>query len=146
MANLKNDLELVAHLLREVANQLSSLDSGSIELLQKGVACLEIVVKPKDRMTNRKRQNVALVDMQRHIDALYRLDSRDQGIAYLQTNVSQAKELRSLAKELDLHILRSDKIANIIDKIVEATIGFRARSAAIRGESTKKDRGDNESK
>jgi len=41
-------------------------------------------------------------------------------------------ELKALATDMDLPVPKSDTVGRLRDRIVEATIGFRLRSQAIR--------------
>ena len=66
--------------------------------------------------------------------ALELSNSREEGAALLKEKCSTKEELTRLAKYLDLPVQKLDKIDQISERIIEATIGFRIRSAAIQGE------------
>lgn len=67
------------------------------------------------------------------VDALNAFDKRDQGIDYLNKKTKTKEDLVQLAKYLDKPIQKNDNIEQIRDKVIESTIGYRLRSAAIQG-------------
>ncbi len=69
-------------------------------------------------------------------DAIVRitsLPSRQDAQAFLDSNFSSKKALEVIARKLDIPIIRQDKVEDLRDKIVEATVGARIRSQAIQG-------------
>ena len=64
------------------------------------------------------------------ITALFACNNREDGIALLNTHANSVAQIRNLCDKLDLQ--KSSK-SNNIASIIENTIGFRLRSAAIQG-------------
>lgn len=60
--------------------------------------------------------------------------SREEGIAHLDDLGLSRAGLEKLARALDLPVGRSDRVDRLKERIVEATIGYRLRSGAIKGE------------
>ncbi len=58
------------------------------------------------------------------------MSNRDEGTAYL--TPLTAKDLKALAVELEMRGISSLRKADLVDRIVEQTIGFRLNSTAIR--------------
>jgi hypothetical protein len=67
------------------------------------------------------------------IDQLSLLPSRQDAHAFLDSKFSSKKGLEFIARSLDIPIIRQDKVEDLRDKIVEATVGARIRSQAIQG-------------
>ncbi|WP_426801940.1 hypothetical protein [Xanthomonas campestris] len=61
------------------------------------------------------------------------MSSRQDAQALLDLKFSSKKALELIARKLDIPIVRQDKIEDLRDKIVEATVGARMRSQAIQG-------------
>ncbi len=59
--------------------------------------------------------------------------SRQVAQALLDTKFPSKKALEIIARKLDIPIIRYDKVEDLRDKIVEATVGARIRSQAIQG-------------
>lgn len=58
--------------------------------------------------------------------------SREEALAVLLDRAPLRAELRALAADMDLPVPKSDTVERLRNRIVEATIGFRLRSQAIR--------------
>ena len=67
------------------------------------------------------------------IAQLASLPSRQDAQALLDSKFSSKKALEMIARKLDIPIIRQDKVEDLRDKIVEATVGARIRSQAIQG-------------
>nr|WP_315251308.1 hypothetical protein [uncultured Duganella sp.] len=61
------------------------------------------------------------------------LPSREDAQALLSTRYPSKKALELIARRLDIPIIKQDKLEELRDKIVEATVGSRIRSQAIQG-------------
>lgn len=66
-------------------------------------------------------------------EKLISIESRDQALSFLNANFKTKKSLDNVARLLDVSVLKSDKLENLAEKIVEATVGARKRSEAIQG-------------
>lgn len=61
------------------------------------------------------------------------LSSRQDAQALLDARYPSKKALEVIARRLDIPIIKKDKVEELRDKIVEATVGARIRSQAIQG-------------
>lgn len=61
------------------------------------------------------------------------LPSRQDAQTLLDKKFSSKKTLEVIARKLDIPIVRQDKVEDLRDKIIEATVGARIRSQAIQG-------------
>ena len=59
--------------------------------------------------------------------------TRQDAQAYLDSKYSSKKLLELIARQLDIPIIRQDKVEFLRDKVIEATVGARLRSQAIQG-------------
>lgn len=67
------------------------------------------------------------------IAQLTSLPSRQDAQTVLDSKYPSKKALELIARKLDIPIIRQDKIEDLRDKIVEATVGARIRSQTIQG-------------
>jgi len=67
------------------------------------------------------------------ITSLKAVGTRDAAYKLIEDSALTRSKLTQLARSLDLPMRGNDNVARIQEKIVEATIGFRLTSRAIRG-------------
>lgn len=127
-------VDVPIEILRQVSNFLKRLTREEIEGLSSGqlrLAC----VSPRQKRQSSNIIAVDTVDPEQLRSILSSMDSRDSGYEYLENLGLNKDKLRRLALGLDLPAPHSDTVDKIKDRIIEATIGYRIRSEAIRGES-----------
>ena len=131
----RSEKRIVVELLRDLATKIQLLDEKEYEGLVNGSAQIEINIGPKEKTKGKeKREPISetqMIDIRRVLELS---NTREEGAALLKEKCSTKEELTRLAKFLDLPVQKSDKIGQISERIVEATIGYRIRSAAIQGE------------
>ena len=64
---------------------------------------------------------------------LIALESRDEGLQLLSKAELGRSDLERLARQLELPVRKDDTVERLRDRIIEATIGARLSSRAIRG-------------
>jgi hypothetical protein len=126
------EIEKHTAVLREVANFLRSLTDEQVGQLERGEA--RIVLGRRNTSTRKNRvsqeQSIDLADVRA---SLQEMDNRDEGQAFLDGLRLSKLELQELAGSLDMPVSKSDTVGKLKDLVIEATIGFRLRSNAIRG-------------
>ena len=73
-----------------------------------------------------------VVDFEKTKTALSDAKTRDEALAILSSEAFVKKDLEGLARSLDLPVSREDNVDRLTSKIVEATVGSRLNSEAIR--------------
>lgn len=68
------------------------------------------------------------------IAALLHFADRDEALRHLAIVADTRKSIELVARHLSIPVTKSDKVEGLREKIVEATVGARLRSQAIRGE------------
>ncbi|RXF73480.1 hypothetical protein [Hansschlegelia zhihuaiae] len=61
-------------------------------------------------------------------------ETRDDLKLYINKTVERKAELESIARRLRLPMTKSDDVEVLVEKIIDATIGYKLRSRAIRGD------------
>ena len=131
----RTEKKIVVDLLRDMAKKIQSLGEKEFDDLISGSVQMEINISPKVKEKGReKREPISEAQMSDIRHALELRNSREEGAALLKEKCSTKEELTRLAKYLDLPVQKLDKIGQISERIIEATIGYRIRSAAIQGE------------
>ncbi|MFG2056791.1 Rho termination factor N-terminal domain-containing protein [Micromonospora sp. NPDC048930] len=118
--------------LAVVAEFLAGLSAAEVAALAEGSARLAVV--PATGTVPAGRPGAATppstVDVEQAHAALVAMARRDEGTAYLASWT--ARELRALAARAGLRGVAGLRKAELIDRIVDRTIGFRLDSTAIR--------------
>ncbi|WP_329218842.1 hypothetical protein OG352_20815 [Streptomyces sp. NBC_01485] len=129
---MSSSADVPIEVLKQISNLLRRLTSEEIDALVTGQARLVCESLPRKGYTKRSSPS----DLPNPVEvraALSAMDSREKGYAYLEELGLNREKLRTLASALDLPTFRSDTVDKTKDRIIEATIGYRIRSEAIRG-------------
>ena len=112
-----------------LSKELQKLSEKDFKNISSGESKLEInVINKGDRNKNKSKKEI---DFNHVVSQLKFLKTRDEGLQFLEANCKTKKELASLAKLIDIPVQKTDKVQLLKEKIIESTIGFRIRSAAI---------------
>lgn len=127
-----NRSEMMGCLLNKISLLLHDFTDEDLEKLLSNNYHIEIkstrkrLLKSDDATTDFSAE-----DATKHLSEL---TDRLQAGNYLRHTAKNKRNMEKIARSLDIAINRQDKIEDILDKIVEATVGSRLRSAAIRGD------------
>jgi hypothetical protein len=124
--------DISVEVLKQVSSLLRRLTPEDIENLIAGRARLTCEAIPKKGAIN-KTAAPAIPNPEEVKAALSAFGSREEGLAYLDDLGLNREKLRLLASAFDLPVPRSDTVDKIKGRLVEATIGYRISSEAIRG-------------
>ncbi|MGA5585628.1 hypothetical protein ACPCHW_05075 [Pseudomonas siliginis] len=122
----------LAFALRRYAEAIASLSDDDLLKLADETYSVEV------KFLRRRGKSASDVEFSKEnvkelAERLISIESRDQALAFLNSNFRTKKSLDSVARLLDVPVLKSDKIDGLAEKIVEATVGARKRSEAIQG-------------
>lgn len=130
-----NSKALIKKLFEELNTQASGLSESDLLKIEDGTHELTIkVTKKKSQLAN--IQELSTNKKEEILKHLQEYNSREDGILYITEALKNKKELEQFAKFLDVLVSRQDKVDQIKDKIIEATIGAMLRSNAIQGKKT----------
>ena len=117
---------------RRIAEALNALSEDELKRLSEPLYTIE--VKAVRRRTKEEpSQLLPGSSAEDAISQISALSSRQEAQALLDSKFSSKKVLELIARKLDIPINRQDKVEDLRDKIVEATVGARIRSQAIQG-------------
>jgi len=138
----KRNSEFVSALLRQIAKAIEQLSDEDIDGLLAGGGRLSFVVEREGtvKMSGEQRTAESHEDPTVIREALGSMGSREEGSEYLRTVARRRKDLERVARCLDLPVSRGEKAERLREKIIEATIGYRLRSQAIRGGAISSDK------
>jgi hypothetical protein len=117
-------------LVKELCNGINKLKDEDIEKIISGNAYIELKVITKDSKINKIPKIFDEIKQK-----LEGLSSREDGLKFLKNNCKTKNDLIKLAKQIDIPVSSSYKVEQLRERIVEATIGYRIRSAAIQDSS-----------
>ncbi|NES15183.1 MULTISPECIES: Rho termination factor N-terminal domain-containing protein [Micromonospora] len=117
--------------LARVAEFLAGLSDAEVAALAEGRARLAVLpAAGPPRAPAEAPESASPEDVERAHAALAAMARRDEGRAYLSTWT--ARELRALAARAGLRGVAGLRKSELVDRIVDRTIGFRLDSTAIR--------------
>ncbi|MFI9156526.1 hypothetical protein [Kitasatospora aureofaciens] len=126
-------VEQSSKVLEHVGIFLRSLTPSQVEDLLSGRSRIVLADRKAPRETKASAV-IATTDVDRLRADLSNASSREAGEEYLDDQKLSRADLLELARELDIPIRKGDNMKSIKEGIVEATIGYRLRSGAIRGD------------
>lgn len=124
--------EQSSKVLEQVGTFLQSLSSEQVEDLLAGRYRIALIKKQVPRESKASASSSGVDLNQLHVD-LSNAESREAGENYLNDQNLNRANLQALARKLDIPVRKGDNMGAIRENIVEATIGYRLRSDAIRG-------------
>jgi hypothetical protein len=123
--------EKAAEVLRKVATFLRGLTEDEIDDLLAGRTRLTLVGR-----STRKPVSRTSVTPELDVDALRReltaKATREEGMSLLNSLSPTRETLRQIASAIDIPAPKTDTVERLKERIIEATIGYRLRSQAIR--------------
>ncbi|WP_153015310.1 hypothetical protein [Pseudomonas sp. HUK17] len=121
----------LAFALRRWADAMASLSDDDLQKLADESFSIEI--KFSKRRSKNEYKTLEQVDISELAEKLISIQSRDLAFSFLNENFKTKKGLESIARALDVVVLKTDKAESLAEKIVESTVGARKRSEAIQG-------------
>jgi len=133
----KTNARIFASLLRRIAREIEAFSDTELQDMEESTGPLLSQRGSGSGSGSKKRVEEAGVDKQFDVndvvEKMRSLKGRDEGVALLREAAPTKAKLMLVAKALDVPVLKQNTAEEIVAKIVETTIGFRIRSAAIRG-------------
>ena len=129
------DQKELSRLLRLLADLIERSPTSEVDALLSGHSRLQIVGGPGNERRHPSSRRLARESGELHdiIHRLQALESREEGMHLLQGANLTKKELEAAARLMDLPVIREDDSERLMQKMVEASIGARLNSRAIRG-------------
>ena len=133
---MKSNKNIISCIFSLFAKEMEKLSEADLIDISSGKATLKIeIAKNKSTIQATSPNEMDLSNVKSVLDSF---QSREEVLKYLNQNFKIKKDLISLAKMVDAHVQKSDKIDQLKEKIIESTIGFKLRSAAIQNKSINK--------
>jgi len=111
-------------------SDLEKLSSGNYKLSLK-------VIRSNSNKTGKEKRKLDADSLNSLVDELKFAKSRDEGMIIIEKNLKNKSELETFAKQIDVAIMSNDKVLQIKENIVDATVGARLRSNAIQDKEIK---------
>ncbi len=130
----KSQKDVLVGLLRDLAKQVQALDDQEFENILTGMAHIELRIISQGQNKGRlKKVRLTESQMLEIRNALEKMNTREEGAKLLKEKCKIKEDLILLSRYIDLPVQKSDKVKQLSERIIESTIGYRARSAAIQG-------------
>lgn len=135
-----NNINIPLHLVQKFLDFLKTLSPAELKDLEMGDRTIRFsMVSPQKKGTPTQSAKEILSDpvfsdgLKLLKEELYNSDDKEGGFLLLEKHSLTRNQLAALAKLLDIPVTKRDSVEHVKRKIVDATIGFRLRSQAIRG-------------
>lgn len=122
--------------LKAVAKVISAMSQEDVEALESGKATLVLVRSEKPSRQSEMEMEYPESKMavfSRLRDDLSAVETTDAGFAILRDARLTRSELERLTRALDLPVMKQDSVSHLEEKVVEALVGSRLNSRAVRG-------------
>ncbi|WP_200242736.1 hypothetical protein [Thiohalocapsa halophila] len=126
---------LIQRIFADLSSELQSLTDEDLKKLSGGDYRLSLRIT-RTRSGQKTSDGLSQDEKESLLRELAKAETREDGMQVIEDALNTRKELESVARFLDISVLKQDKVASIREKIVEATIGARLRSEAIKGKRT----------
>lgn len=118
-------------LLRRLADAIERLSADEQSRLLD--TAYEIELRPVRRRQKSSSIGEPELDISRLVSDLSAFDSRERALHHLIEVASTRVQVERVARFLDIPIAKHDKVEMLRDRVIEATVGSRLRSIAIKG-------------
>ncbi|NKC13194.1 MAG: hypothetical protein GKR94_13645 [Gammaproteobacteria bacterium] len=120
-------------LLQELAKQLARLPASDIEAVISGAARIRVVVEDTKAGQKRASDSIADSELVALVEEMRQCKTRQAAISALERVGSTKTILARVSRLLDLPVQKTSSAEMMAEKVIEATVGFRLRSAAVEG-------------
>ena len=127
---MKNESFLVV--FRELFKEINKLKDEQLDKIVSGQAQFRLQVVEKSQkpyQTTTSDNDLRAIAME-----LNSMTSNKEGMELLKQRCKRKADLHKLAQQLDIPVRKIDTIAQLTEKIIESTIAYRTRAAAIQNE------------
>jgi len=124
-------------LLEDLVNQIDRLSEADILKIDEGNHELTLKLTKK-KYASKSAKELSINQKRDLLKRIQECQSREDGRVILSRTLKNKTELEQFAKFLDVLFLKQDKVDQIRDKIVDATVGAVLRSNAIQGKKPNK--------
>ena len=127
----------IVRAIRQFASAVRELNEAELDsfLLELESASQSKRLESKRELTTLPKIKTEPLDVHRVTSRITASASRDEGAAFLAELRLPRRELVVIARRSDVHVTKEDTVGDIELKLVEALIGSRLNSRAIRGDS-----------
>lgn len=125
--NLSKILERFAKKVKNFSDEeIANLEKGNFDI------CLRVSSKKTEHAPELKKS----FDLKEVKSKLEKSTSREDSSSFLLSLDLTVVELGKLAKELDIPFRKGENKEQVVERIVEKTVGFRLNSEAVRGNNS----------
>lgn len=124
--------EVLALILERLSNAVAALPEDDLEKVALGSHFIELKII-RNRASAKTSSEADDLDSAEMVRALGQFTDRIMASNHLRDIAKNKKSLELIARYLDIALSKQDKAEDLINKIIESTVGARLRSTAIRG-------------
>lgn len=124
--------EIFSVVFRELSKEIKKLNDVDIAKIVSGQTELKLQVVDKTKILSQTTiSNVEITDIAVKLNSM---TSNEEGLKLLKECCKRKTDLQMLAQHLDIPFRKGDTIPQLTEKIIESTIAYRTRAAAIQNQ------------
>lgn len=124
--------EQLSLILEMLSNAAAALPDEELEKVAQGTHSIEIKIV-RNRTSSKNSGEAENFNSAEVVKKLEEFSDRIIASNHLREIAKNKKSLELLARHLDIALSKQDKAEDLLNKIIESTVGARLRSSAIRG-------------
>jgi hypothetical protein len=124
--------EIFSAFFGKLSKEIKKLNNESITKIANGQAKLKLqVIEKPARQPQTTISNVDITDIAVKLNSM---TSNEEGMKLLKERCKRKADLQMLAQHLEISFRKRDTILQLKEKIIESTIAYRTRAAAIQNQ------------
>jgi hypothetical protein len=124
--------EQISLILDLLSKAVTDLPDDELERVTRGTHSIELKII-RNRSSSKTTSEAEIFNAAEIAKKLEEFSDRVIASNHLREIASNKKSLELLARYLDIALSKQDKSEDLVNKIIESTVGARLRSSAIRG-------------
>lgn len=133
----KLDAKIISQILADVARLIESGDQSALSTVSRVLR--DSVLHASNAAPHKKKEKKLALDLS-PLDSdsvrrkLSSFDSREELGEFIRNNYPKKTDIVSISRLIRVPVIREDNYEALVEKLIDATIGYKLRSRAIRGE------------
>jgi hypothetical protein len=126
----------IVSLLRHFAKEIQAMDDEEVQRILDGELKMEIRAPQRAKTKPRQARGCSDAELHELQDSLGRTSTRERALELINAKLQSKADLTRFARVIDIPVSKEASSGVLRDRLVEATVGYRIRSAAVRGNAT----------
>jgi hypothetical protein len=123
--------QILSEVFSQLSKKIKKLSDDDVNKIANGQMELKFIEKTERVSSKTTAPSVEIIAIAAELNSMI---SNDDGMKLLKQHCKRKVDLKILARHLDIPFTTRDTIPKLQEKIIESTIGYRIRAAAIQNQ------------